>query len=77
MTEPGYLTTGWHPGEVPVTMCVGCGCTNDRACMDGGLPCHWIAVENEEMPSSLLSVPGTIAGICSVCAAKPLEELIR
>ena len=37
--------------------CIGCGCTDDRACLDGlDQPCHWIAVD----------VEGKL-GVCSQC----------
>lgn len=46
--------------------CVGCGCTDSKPCFDlAGQPCYWAAV-NEESGS----------GLCSLCAAKPLDRLI-
>lgn len=47
--------------------CNGCGCTDEDPCIDlAGQPCRWTVV-NEEVG----------AGLCSVCAARPLQELIN
>jgi hypothetical protein len=42
--------------------CIGCGCTDDHACLGG---CAWVAVDAEEC-----------IGLCSNCAVKPLDQLI-
>lgn len=36
--------------------CIGCGCTDDRACTKSGSPCHWLAVNYEAGK-----------GVCSEC----------
>jgi hypothetical protein len=47
--------------------CVGCGCTDSNPCIDlAGQTCSW-SVVNEE----------TGAGLCTVCAMKPLDQLIE
>lgn len=43
-------------------VCIGCGCCGDCACPGG---CSWVAFDAE-----------TGVGICSVCAAKPLDQLL-
>lgn len=46
--------------------CIGCGCTESRACLGpDGLPCYWVSLDEE-----------TNRGLCSTCALKPLEELL-
>lgn len=44
-------------------VCIGCGCSDEDPC-EGG--CSWVSV-NEDLG----------AGLCSQCAAKPLDELIE
>lgn len=36
--------------------CVQCGCTDNRACVVGGVPCHWLRVDYDRGE-----------GVCSVC----------
>lgn len=50
----------------PQIVCIGCGCTEHHACLVKGLPCSWVAV-NEDSGN----------GMCSACAGKPLDELLR
>ncbi|HVI10186.1 MAG TPA: hypothetical protein VND65_17990 [Candidatus Binatia bacterium] len=49
----------------PPMICAGCGCDEQHACVVDGVACHWVATDGEQY------------GLCSVCAVKPLEELIR
>lgn len=44
-----------------MTICIGCGCTDDEAC-EGG--CHWVAVG-----------PRGISGLCSSCEELGIIEL--
>lgn len=39
--------------------CVGCGCTDTRACLNQGQPCHWLLVDKE-----------LCIGVCSSCPDK-------
>lgn len=52
-------------GEGPAeTICLGCGCTDSQACVDGaGRPCSW-AVRD---PAGI--------GLCSLCLVRPIAEL--
>ncbi|OUW25982.1 MAG: hypothetical protein CBD27_08665 [Rhodospirillaceae bacterium TMED167] len=43
--------------------CIGCGCTDSRACASGNEPCHWLEVD-EAMG----------LGVCSNCPSH-VEEL--
>lgn len=36
--------------------CIGCGCTDDHACVENGQPCHWLRVNRVEG-----------IGVCSSC----------
>jgi len=45
--------------------CVGCGCTDSRPCITETGPCTWIVIVEESR-----------SGLCSACAALPLETLI-
>jgi hypothetical protein len=50
--------------EAPIivdAVCLGCGCTRDRACPGG---CYWIQVDEE-----------TGHGICSTCIGVPILDL--
>ncbi len=48
-----------------VCTCMGCGCTDDHACVDEhGVACHWVKVDR---------AAGT--GICSQCAPAWVEKL--
>lgn len=62
MVDPAYLVGGPDPAIV----CVGCGCSDRDACPpnDAGETCQWVAVNKQ------LRV-----GICSRCAAMPIEQL--
>lgn len=43
-----------------VTVCRGCGCDDNHACVDGaGQPCSWALLDIE-----------TASGVCSSCAAR-------
>jgi hypothetical protein len=44
-------------------VCIGCFCTWDRPCPGG---CTWVAF-----------CAGSEVGICSSCAARPIEELLK
>jgi hypothetical protein len=48
--------------QISEIFCIGCGCSDYAPC-EGG--CSWAATD-----------PETGVGICSNCAAKPLEELL-
>jgi hypothetical protein len=56
----------------PELICVGCGCTELRACvlgtdeLDAPITCGWVAVDEESGRA-----------LCSHCAAKPLEQWIE
>lgn len=41
------------------SLCRGCGCTDDNACVVRGVPCCWILLDVD-----------TPTGICSACAAR-------
>jgi len=57
--------------------CVGCGCTDSKPCFDlAGQPCRWVAIESDEIAAGLLP-RGQLAGLCSHCAIKPLDQLIE
>lgn len=46
-----------------ICMCIGCGCTDTRACVceDSGDPCYWLRVDRNEA-----------LGVCSEC-----EDLVE
>ncbi len=50
-----------------VAVCIGCGCTDNRACIDQtfGTPCSWLKVDRK-----------LLIGVCSHCEHK-LEEFER
>lgn len=27
-----------------IRVCIDCGCTDNRACVVGGVPCHWVSL---------------------------------
>ena len=45
--------------------CVGCGCTDSQACVTEDGACFWVVVVEE-----------TRTGLCSACAALPIDVLI-
>jgi hypothetical protein len=47
---------------IEIRKCVGCGCTDVTPCLGG---CRWTGI-NEE----------TDEGLCSACAARPLDQLM-
>jgi len=66
------------PSEVQTdeVRCVGCGCTDSNPCLDlAGQPCSWVAVESDEIAAGIFP-RGQLAGICSQCAVKPLDQLL-
>ncbi len=44
------------------SVCIGCGCTDDHACVKDGVPCHWLA-EDQSMG----------IGVCSNCSESIVE----
>lgn len=53
--------------EVNETRCVGCGCTEHAPCfgmLTAGGTCFWTWIGGDDK-----------FGLCSACAAKPIEEL--
>jgi len=70
-THPDASET--HPNPPPgVRTCVGCGCTDDDACLDPetGEPCFWLEgfAGDCQDPAST-----AVAYICSVCGRRMLE----
>lgn len=53
-------------GETEI-VCIGCGCTDEQGCEPDakGMSCHWVTLDEDAR-----------AGLCSRCAAKPIEELL-
>ena len=53
-----------RPTFEDVSVCIGCGCDDNHACVDElGTPCHWIARVEDR-------------GICSECGRRMFEALI-
>jgi hypothetical protein len=61
---------------VSVIVCAGCGCTDQRPCVNlAGQTCRWTTQESEEAAGTFFGGRKR-AGLCSFCAAKPLDELL-
>jgi hypothetical protein len=55
-----------RPEQTIEPFCVGCGCTPSEACITPAGPCDWAAIH-----------PSGEYGICTECAALPIEDLLR
>lgn len=52
-----------RPDQVRVATCIGCGCLDDKACVDASnTPCHWLKVDREYGD-----------GVCSECPDHLIE----
>lgn len=62
---------------MPIIVCIGCGCTEDAACVNlVGELCRWTATEPLDAPSKMFH--GDLhGGMCSFCATTPLDELVE
>lgn len=43
-----------------VATCIGCGCTDLRACVSHGQPCHWLEVDYAQGVGVCSSCPGQL-----------------
>jgi hypothetical protein len=64
--DPAEAAPPAHPFELRLC-CAGCGCSHLDPCIDAaGQPCSWAAAH-----------VGVGIGLCTHCAARPLEELLH
>jgi len=50
-----------------LTACIGCGCSNDAACLaTSGKRCFWTWLDDDQT-----------VGLCSFCAGIPLDDLVE
>lgn len=55
--------------------CIGCGCTDDHACVENGQPCHWLRVNRVEGIGVCSSCPDALNQFASTSQNKQLDRM--